>query len=128
MLQPALFLHFALVVSGDARFRCPHTPSRLAGAGLPARRAASLALPILPCCEQLPPPAGHCAGMLERSSDWAYLATLFIVIASSGPVAAVMPTRTRQSRNKQLKWISRGTVLAIAPFTLYLDSDICRAQ
>ena len=109
-LQPALFLHFALSFSGQERkswlHRCLYAALYLPGASLVWLRYLSLA-------------RWSVTGLLQHrldQIDLAYLA-LFYLLA-----AAVFFARYRQERQplerQQLKWLSRGTLLTITPFTL----------
>ena len=109
-LQPALFLHFALSFTGEAR------PSRL-------RRAAYLLLytpgAALVVLRVLSLTRWYATGRLQHrldQMDYAYLAAFYLL------AAAVFWLRyRRESRpleRQQLKWLSRGTLLTVVPFTL----------
>ena len=49
---------------------------------------------------------------------WAYL-TVFLRLGGGGFVAQLPARRATPILRQQLKWITRGTVLAITPFTLF---------
>lgn len=110
MLQPALFLHFALTFPEKRRFVAKHPWSAwlvyLPGAVL-------LGVQILALLEF--EASERFRFDLDRL-HWSYL-TLYFVIA-----AVVLWNSYRHSntplQREQMKWISRGTVLAIAPFTV----------
>ena len=110
LLQPALFLHFALTFPERREFVSKHRWSipllYLPGAVLLGIQL--LALNFLKASASL-------LFNLNRV-HWAYL-TVFFVSA-----AAVLWHNYRQATTpilrQQLKWITRGTILAITPFTL----------
>src|SRR6202522_1508058 len=110
LLQPALFLHFVLTFPE----RLPFVKQQswfFPGLYLPG--FILLGIQFL-AFERLKPSASLLFN-LERV-HWAYL-TIFFVSA-----AAVLWTNYRQATTpilrQQLKWITRGTILAITPFTL----------
>jgi two-component system, NtrC family, sensor kinase len=111
LLQPALFLHFVLTFPERREFVTRHRWSipllYLPGAGL-------LGIQIL-AFEYLKASAGLLFNL--NRVNYAYL-TIFFVSA-----AAVLWRNYRQATTpilrQQLKWITRGTILAIAPFTLF---------
>jgi two-component system NtrC family sensor kinase len=111
LLQPALFLHFVLTFPERRAFTLKHRWSiqllYLPGAILLCVQI--LALQFLQASARL-------LWNLNRI-HWAYL-TIFFVSA-----AGVLWNNYRQASTpilrQQLKWITRGTVLAITPFTLF---------
>ena len=111
LLQPALFLHFALTFPERPGFLRRHRwaiPSVYASA-LVLLGVQVLALHYLRASEIL-------RWNLDRL-EMAYLASL---IAAA---AAVLVHNYRQASTpllrQQLKWVTRGTILAITPFTLF---------
>jgi len=111
LLQPALFLHFVLTFPERRSFISKHRWS------IPALYApGAVLLGIQVATLQLFPASARLLWNLNRV-HWAYL-TIFFVSA-----AAVLWRSYRQAEagilRQQLKWITRGTVLAIAPFTLF---------
>jgi two-component system, NtrC family, sensor kinase len=111
LLQPALFLHFALTFPERPGFLRRHRwaiPSVYASALL-LLGMQILALRYLRASEVL-------RWNLDRI-EMAYLALLFIA------AAAVLVHNYRQASTpllrQQLKWVTRGTILAITPFTLF---------
>jgi len=111
LLQPALFLHFALTFPERPGFLRRHRwaiPSVYASALLLLGMHV-LALRYLRASEIL-------RWNLDRV-EMAYLALLFIA------AAAVLVHNYRQASTpllrQQLKWVTRGTILAITPFTLF---------
>jgi signal transduction histidine kinase len=108
-LQPALFLHFALSFSRDTR----------------ERRALQLGLTYLP--------AGLLMGLqVYAFTHWSatealahrldqvavgYLDAFYLIAAG---ILYVQYRRTGQTlRRQQLKWLTRGTVVAVVPFSLF---------
>ena len=110
MLQPALFLHFALTFPEKRRFVARHHWAvwLVYLPGLVLLGVQVLALFQFEASETF-------RFNLDRL-HWSYL-TLYFVVA-----AVVLWTSYRRSntplQREQMKWISRGTVLAIAPFTV----------
>jgi PAS domain S-box-containing protein len=111
VLQPALFLHFALTFPEKRKFVAKH-PWSVALVYLPGAVILGLeitAINLFQASEAL-------RWNLDRT-QWSYLALYFII------AAAVLWNSYRHAntpiKKQQLKWISRGTVLAIAPFTLF---------
>jgi len=120
MLQPALFLHFAVSFSGSAR----------ADAGASARVRSRLERHLLPTLLYIP--GGYLAclqvwaemrwsatGVLSHRLDQisvGYLAGYYTV------AAVVFYARYRRAgsplERQQLKWLTRGTLLAVGPFTV----------
>jgi two-component system, NtrC family, sensor kinase len=111
LLQPALFLHFVLTFPERREFVSKHRWSipvlYLPGAILLGIQI--LALQFLKASSSL-------LFNLNRI-HWAYLTVFFF------SAAAVLWNNYRQATTpilrQQLKWITRGTVLAITPFTLF---------
>src|SRR5271167_2521741 len=111
LLQPALFLHFVLTFPERREFVSKHRWSipvlYLPGAILLGIQI--LALQFLKASSSL-------LFNLNRI-HWAYLTVFFF------SAAAVLWSNYRQATTpilrQQLKWITRGTVLAITPFTLF---------
>ena len=110
VLQPALFLHFVLTFPEKRQF-VRQRPWLLAlvyvpGALLLARHIFAL---------RLAQASGHLRWVMD-SQEMAYGALLFVV------AAAVLWQSYRLSSTtilrQQLKWVTRGTVLAVVPYTL----------
>jgi len=111
VLQPALFLHFVLTFPEKREFVC-RRPWLLAVAYAPG--AVLLVRHILAL--RLAHPSGLLRWDMDRQ-EMAYGALLFIIAA-----AVLWDSYRRASRTilrQQLKWVTRGTVLAIVPFTLF---------
>lgn len=111
LLQPALFLHFVLVFPEKSetvrRHRALVSLIYLPGLFLLAVHLFALL--------QLPA-TGTVLWNLDRI-EYAYLALLFAASA-----AVLLHNYRRPARpilRQQLKWVTRGTVLAIVPFTLF---------
>jgi two-component system, NtrC family, sensor kinase len=111
LLQPALFLHFVLTFPERRHFVQKHSwviPSVYAPAAL-LLAVHILAFRFLRASEVL-------RWNLDRV-QMGYLAVLFIV------AAAVLLYNYRRATapilRQQLKWVTRGTILAITPFTLF---------
>ncbi|MGB6132116.1 MAG: ATP-binding protein [Acidobacteriaceae bacterium] len=107
-LQPALFLHFALVFSSGRRRR---NSALVALTYLPGAILVTLqvlAIELWAATEQL-------AHRLDQAAT-GYQAAFYLL------AAAVFYLHYRQAEapleRQQLKWLTRGTVLAVAPFTL----------
>ena len=111
LLQPALFLHFVVTFPERRAFTDKHRWS-IPLLYLPG--AILLAVQILAL--QFMKASARLLWNLNRV-HWAYL-TIFFVSA-----AAVLWNNYRRASTpilrQQLKWITRGTVLAITPFTLF---------
>ena len=109
-LQPALFLHFALSFSEDAAkrrtWRLLYPLLYLPGAVLVALRYMAL---------EVWSPTERLQHRLDQT-DYAYLAGYYII------AALVFWVRYRNEQQplqrQQLKWLSRGTVLTVLPFTV----------
>jgi PAS domain S-box-containing protein len=108
-LQPALFLHFALSFSGERQRRhrsgLVYAPLYAPGALLVLLRFLSLA--HWSATEQL-------QHRLDQI-DYAYLAVYYVVAAVVFWVRYHRETQPLQ--RQQLKWLSRGTLLTVLPFT-----------
>jgi PAS domain S-box-containing protein len=111
LLQPALFLHFVLTFPEKRGIVRKHNWFPVV-VYLPA--AILLALQIL--IERFIHASGHLRLSMDRVQMF-YLATYF-VIAACVLVHSYQRASTSILR-QQLKWITRGTILAIAPFTLF---------
>ncbi len=110
LLQPALFLHFVLIFPERPAFIRKHR-WLLALVYLPSVVLLAIhiaAIAFLQASERL-------RWNLDRI-EWAYLTLLFTA------AAAVLLNNYRRAGTpilrQQLKWITRGTILALAPFTL----------
>ncbi len=111
LLQPALFLHFVLTFPEKRGFVRKHrwavpvvyTP------GLLLLGIHILALRFLKASESL-------RWNLDRV-EWAYLTLLFV--AAAGVLVHSYRRASTPILRQQLKWVTRGTILAIAPFTLF---------
>ena len=111
VLQPALFLHFVLTFPERRQF-VRQRPWLLALAYLPG--VALLGRHIMAL--RLAQASGHLRWDMDRQ-EMAYGALLFVV------AAAVLWDSYRLARTtilrQQLKWVTRGTILAIVPYTLF---------
>jgi len=111
LIQPALFLHFALTFP-RARKSLATRPWLLGLIYLPAALLMGLRLLVKTQFEA----SQRLWGNLDRLEMF-YLAVYFAV------AAAILWNSYRKSstplEQQQMKWISRGTVLAITPFTLF---------
>ena len=111
LLQPALFLHFVLVFPEKRAVVRQHRWA-VSLIYLPAVVLFSIHLLIL----RLAAASESVRWNLDRS-QMAYLATYFAL------AAAVLWDSYRQAATpilrQQLKWVTRGTILAVAPFTLF---------
>ena len=111
LLQPALFLHFVLTFPERREFVRRH---RGAIPLLYLPGAVLLAIQVM-AFEYLQASAGLLFNL--NRLHWAYLTVLFV------SAAAVLWNNSRQATSpilrQQLKWITRGTILAITPFTLF---------
>jgi PAS domain S-box-containing protein len=111
LLQPALFLHFVLTFPERRGFVRKHRWAlpMVYLPGLLLLGVHILALRFLKATERL-------RWNLDRV-EWAYLTLLFVA------AAAVLLHSYRRAGTpilrQQLKWITRGTILAITPFTLF---------
>jgi two-component system, NtrC family, sensor kinase len=111
VLQPALFLHFVLTFPEKRQF-VRRQPWLLALAYVPG--AVLLGRHILAL--RIAQASGVLRWDMDRQ-EMAYGATLFIV------AAGVLWSSYRQASTtilrQQLKWVTRGTILAIIPYTLF---------
>jgi PAS domain S-box-containing protein len=111
LLQPALFLHFALTFPENREFvrRHPVVQSLIYIPGATLLTVHVLIIKYL-----------HASELLRWDMDrleMLYLAVLFAL------AAGVLWDSYRKARTtilrQQMKWVTRGTILAIAPFTLF---------
>src|SRR5579862_2187239 len=111
VLQPALFLHFVLTFPQKRQF-VRQRPWLLALAYLPG--AVLLGRHIIAL--RLAQASGHLRWDMDRQ-EMAYGALLFIAAAAVlwDSYRLASTTILRQ----QLKWVTRGTILAIVPYTLF---------
>jgi two-component system NtrC family sensor kinase len=113
-LQPALFLHFALAFSSEAPDEGHLNSARRWLIGLtylPAAAIVALRIAAINFWSAT-------AVLDDRLNKfaYAYLATCWVL---AGTVFYLSYRRTEMPlRRQQLKWLTRGTILAIAPFTL----------
>lgn len=111
LLQPALFLHFALTFPRPRKSLASHR-WLLAIAYLPAALLLSIRIIVKTQLEA----SQRLWWNLDRL-DMLYLAVYFAM------AAGILWNSYRKSstplEQQQMKWISRGTVLAITPFTLF---------
>jgi len=110
LLQPALFLHFVLTFPEKRRF-VRERPWLLMLAYVPG--ALLLVRHIM--AVRLAQASGHLSRNMDRQ-EMAYGAVLFVASA-----AVLWYSYRRASTTilrQQLKWVTRGTVLAIVPYTL----------
>src|SRR5579862_3586728 len=110
VLQPALFLHFVLTFPERREFVRKHR-WMLALAYVPGALLLSLRLAAMRLLEA--------SGRLSRSVDRLDVSygALFFLIAATVLWDSYRRANTTILR-QQLKWVTRGTVLAIAPYTL----------
>ncbi len=111
VLQPALFLHFVLTFPEKRQF-ARQQPWLLVLAYVPGAILLGRHIVAL----QLEQASGHLRWDMDRQ-EMAYGALLFICSA------AVLWSSYRQASTtilrQQLKWVTRGTILAIVPYTLF---------
>jgi PAS domain S-box-containing protein len=111
MLQPALFLHFVLTFPEKRAFvkKHPQVLAAVYAPGLMLLGLHALAMQFLVASARL-------RWDLDRI-EMLYLALLFVL------AGAVLWNSYRRASTpilrQQLKWVTRGTILAIAPFTLF---------
>jgi two-component system, NtrC family, sensor kinase len=111
LLQPAIFLHFVLVFPEKREAIGKHpwlaALTYLPGAALLAGHIGAVTLLA---------PRGNLRWGLDRV-EMGYLALYFAV------AAGILWNSYRRARTpilrQQLKWVTRGTILAVAPFTLF---------
>jgi two-component system, NtrC family, sensor kinase len=111
VLQPALFLHFVLIFPEKRAF-VQRRPWLLALAYLPG--AILLGRHILAL--KLAQPTGVLRWDMDRQ-EMAYGAILFI--AAAGVLWYSYRHASTIILRQQLKWVTRGTILAIVPYTLF---------
>lgn len=113
LLLPALFLHFALSFPqpkrGFARRRWLFAPLYLPAAAL-------LTLHVLAIGARLLPPSQDVVDLLE-GVEFIHLAAFFL--AAGAVFEWTYRTTDRPLLQQQMKWVTRGTWLAILPFTLF---------
>jgi len=111
LLQPALFLHFSLTFPDEKPFVSRHRWSLATIYAVPA-----LLLAIHTLAVQYLEPTEVLRWRLDRS-QMLYLAVYFVM------AAAVLWKSYRRSgapiRRQQMKWVTRGTILSVAPFTVF---------
>jgi two-component system, NtrC family, sensor kinase len=111
VLQPALFLHFVLTFPEKRRFVRQH-PGVLALAYVPGALLLGRHVMAL----RLAQASGHLRWDMDRQ-EIGYGAVMFVL------AAAVLWHSYRQASTtilrQQLKWVTRGTILAIIPYTLF---------
>jgi two-component system, NtrC family, sensor kinase len=111
ILQPALFLHFVLIFPEKRRLVRQH-PGLLALAYAPGILLLTRHILAL----RLAQASGHLRWNMDRQ-EIAYGALLFIASA------AILWHSYRRAGTtilrQQLKWVTRGTILAIVPYTLF---------
>ncbi|HUA15250.1 MAG TPA: ATP-binding protein [Verrucomicrobiae bacterium] len=111
VLQPALFLHFVLIFPEKRKLIRQHSwllsLAYLPGAALLARHILAL---------RMAQATGQLRWDMDRQ-EMAYGALLFVV------AAALLWLSYRHAETtilrQQLKWVTRGTILAIVPYTLF---------
>jgi two-component system, NtrC family, sensor kinase len=111
LLQPALFLHFALTFPEPRSFIRKHrwTVPSLYVPGLLLLSLHVAAINFLQASEKL-------RWNLDRL-EWGYLAILFAIAA--GVLWYSYRRAGTPILRQQLNWVARGTILAITPFTLF---------
>ncbi len=111
LLQPALFLHFSLTFPERKRL-ADRRPWLIPVIYLPG--AVLLAAHI--CVISLLQPSELLRWNLDRA-EWVYLAAYFI----AATVTLWHSYRHAESAilRQQMKWVTRGTILSVAPFTLF---------
>ena len=112
-LQPALFLHFAITFSGAHPSPAHRLRRALLAAALYLPGAYLLALQIFAVIRW-----SATGALLHRLDKIAYAYMAFYYLWA----AAVFFFRARRAQNplqrQQLKWLTRGTLVAVIPFTL----------
>jgi two-component system NtrC family sensor kinase len=111
LLQPALFLHFVLVFPERRQFVRRHA-WLLGLAYLPGALLLTLRLAAMRWLEA----TGRLSRNMDRL-DFSYGA-LFLLVAASVLWSSYRNANTTILR-QQLKWVTRGTILAIVPYTLF---------
>jgi PAS domain S-box-containing protein len=112
MLQPALFLHFVLTFPEKRAFVKKH---HWAGALVYVPGAALLGVHVLALRFLLA--SERLRWDLDRV-EMMYLATFFVL--SAGVLWNSYRRASTPILRQQLKWVTRGTILAITPFLLYV--------
>src|SRR5580704_10416628 len=111
LLQPALFLHFSLTFP-ERKGLVIRRPWLVPAVYVPG----AILLAVRICVIDLLQPSEVLRWNLDRM-DWVYLATYFIL------AAAVLWHSYRYAESailrQQMKWVTRGTILAVAPFTIF---------
>jgi len=110
VLQPALFLHFVLTFPEKRRSVSKH-PWLLALVYVPGTMLLGLRLAAMRWLEA----TGRLSRNMDRL-DIAYGAVFFL--AAAGVLWYSYRLASTTILRQQLKWVTRGTVLAIAPYTL----------
>jgi two-component system NtrC family sensor kinase len=108
VLQPALFLHFVLTFPAKRKFVQRH-PSLLALVYLPGALLLGLRLGAMRWFEA----TGRLSRNMDRL-DISYGAVFFLIAATVLWYSYQRATTT--ILRQQLKWVTRGTILAIAPY------------
>ena len=111
LLQPALFLHFVLTFPEKSAFVRKH-PRVLALVYVPG----AILLAVRVVAMQSVRATEHLRWNLDRV-DTFYLALMFL--GAAGVLWASYRHASTPVLRQQLKWVTRGTTLAIAPFTLF---------
>ncbi len=111
LLQPALFLHFVLIFPEKRRF-VRQRPWLLSLAYLPG--AVLLARHVLAL--RIAQASGNLRWNMDRE-EMAYGAILFI--AAAVVLGYSYKHASTTILRQQLKWVTRGTILAIVPYTLF---------
>ncbi len=111
LLQPALFLHFVMTFPERRRFVVSHSWV------IPAVYVPGAALLVVHMLSlRFLQASGLMSWNLDRL-EMGYLATLFITAASL--LWYSYQRAETPILRQQLKWVTRGTILAITPFTLF---------
>jgi two-component system, NtrC family, sensor kinase len=111
LLQPALFLHFVLIFPEKRQFL------RRNGWAIPAIYLPGLLLLVRRILALRFAQASEALRWNLDRLDWAYLAVVFVTAA--GVLLYNYRHASTPILRQQLKWVTRGTILAIAPFTLF---------
>ena len=111
LLQPALFLHFALTFPERREFVTKHRWS-IPLLYLPGAVLLGIQLLVLQYLK-----ASNSLLFNLNRVHWAYLTIFFF--SAAGILFKNYRQATTPILRQQLKWITRGTILAISPFTLF---------
>src|SRR5207248_5654264 len=111
LLQPALFLHFVLTFPEEHGF------VRRRRSALPSLYAPGLLLLLFHILAITFSRASETLNARLSRIEMSYLAVYFLVAA--GVLLHSYREAKRPILRQQLKWLTRGTILAIAPFTLF---------